>query len=171
MKKIIIRNGLYGVALITIISLATYFLYRNKPNYEVQEAIGYATIVVSLLFVYFGIRQWRDTVNSGRLTFGRGLWIGTLISLFPSVAFGLFSWIEMSYLDPEFSDRYYKHYIEKVKRSTPPGELDAALKKIAQDQKMFSNPFAQFFLMFLTVFIIGFIILIISALILRRNKP
>lgn len=170
MKKIIIPYGMSGVAVMVIVMLSTFFIFRNKHNWELQEVIGYATIVVSLSFVYFGIRRWRDKYNSGRLSFGRGLGIGTLISLFPSVAFGLLSWIEIRFLDPEYLDKYYSYYVEKLKRSTPAEELNATLQQMAKDREMFSSPLAQFFVMFLTVFIIGFIITIISTLILRRNK-
>jgi len=170
MKKIIIKYGMYGVAVMFVISLCSFLTFKNKHNWELQEIIGYTTIVLSLLFVYFGIRHWRDKHNAGLLSFGRGLGLGSLISLFPSIAFGLFTLIEMNFLDPEFSDKFYNYQIEKVKKTTSPAELQATLQKIADEKEMFSSPFAQFFFMFLIVFVIGFIISIISALILRRNK-
>lgn len=170
MKRIALRYGMWGVAIMLIILIADFFIFQNKTNWELQEVIGYATIVVSLLFVYFGIRRWRDKENAGQLSFWRGIGLGSLISLFPSVAFGLFSWIQMNFLDPGFSDRYYNYYIEKVRRSTPPDKLQAALQKMADEKEMFSSPVAQFLFMFLTVFVIGFIITIISTLLLRRSK-
>lgn len=170
MKRIAFRYGMWGVAIMLIILIADFFIFQNKTNWELQEVIGYATIVVSLLFVYFGIRRWRDKENAGQLSFWRGIGLGSLISLFPSVAFGLFSWIQMNFLDPGFSDRYYNYYVEKVKQSTPPEKLQAALQKMAEEKEMFSSPVAQFLFMFLTVFVIGFIITIISTLLLRRSK-
>lgn len=169
MKQIVIKYGMYGVAVMFIISVAAFVIFKNNHNWELQEIIGYNTIVLSLLFVYFGIRQWRDKYNGGELSFWRGIGIGTLISLFPSVAFGLLTWIE-GLIDPEWQDKYYAHYIEKVKKTTPPQELQATLQEIAEQREMFASPIAQFSFMFLTVFVIGFIISIISALILRRNK-
>jgi hypothetical protein len=171
MRKTVLRYGLYGTILMLVILLVTFLVFRNNENWELQEIIGYVSIVLSLLLVYFGIRQWRDQYNGGRLSFGKGFTIGTLITLFPSVAFGLFTWIEMSVLDPGFSDRYYNHYVEQVKKTTPPEKLQAVLTQMQGQKEMFSSPLAQFFLMFLTVFIIGIIITVISSLILRRNKP
>ena len=169
MNKIVLKYGMYGVAVMFIISVSAFFIFKNNHNWEVQEIIGYTTIVLSLLFVYFGIRRWRDKYNAGQLSFAKGLGIGTLISLFPSVGFGLLSWIE-GVIDPEWQDKYYAHHIEKIKKTTPPAELQATLKEIADQREMFSSPFAQFFFMFLTVFVIGFIITIISALILKRSN-
>ena len=170
MKKITLRYGTYGVIIMLAVFLPTFFIFKNNHNWELQEVIGYVTIVLSLAFVYFGIRRWRDKENGGQLSFWRGIGLGSLISLFPSIAFGLLSVIEIRYLDPEFNDKYYAYYIEKVKRTTPPEKLEAAIKEINDGREMFSSPWAQFFVMFLTVFIIGFIIAVISALILRRNK-
>lgn len=169
MKKIVIKYGMYGVAVMFIISISAFFIFRDNHNWELQEIIGYTTIVLSLVFVFFGIRRWRDKYNAGELSFWKGIGIGTLISLFPSIAFGLLTWIE-GVIDPEWQDKYYTHYIEKVKKTTPPRELQATLQEIAEQREMFSSPIAQFGFMFLTVFVIGFIISIISALILRRIK-
>ena len=171
MKKITLRYGTYGVIIMVAVLLPEFFIFKNDPHYEVQEVIGFATIVASLLFVYFGIRRWRDNENAGQLGFWRGIGLGSLISLLPSLAFGLLSIIELRFLDPQFNDKYYAYYIEKAKRTTPPEQLEAAIKSINEGKEMFSSPLAQFFVMFLTVFIIGFIITIISTLILRRNKP
>lgn len=170
MKKIVIKYGLYGVAVMFLISLGSFLIFKDRHNWELQEIIGYATIVLSLLFVFFGMRHYRDKHNAGRLGFGKALGLGTLIALFPSVAFGLFSLIEIYWLDPGFLDKYYAYQVEKVTNSTPSAELQAALQKMAEEKEMFNSPIAQFGFMFLTVFVIGFIIAIISALILRRNK-
>lgn len=169
MKKIVIKYGMYGVVVMFIISLSAFLIFKDNHNWEAQEVIGYTTIVLSLLFVFFGIRQWRDRYNSGQLNFWRGIGIGTLISFFPSVAFGLLSWIE-GLIDPEWQDKYYAYHIEKIKDTTPAAELQTALQEVAEQREMFASPIAQFGFMFLTVFVIGFIISIISALILRRNK-
>ena len=153
-----------------VMLVVSFFIFKDKENWEAQEILGYITIVISLLFVYFGIRHWRDNYNNGNLTFGQGLKLGTLITLFPAVAFGLFSWIEMSVLDPEFSNKYYSHYSQKLKASTPPEKLQKALQKLESEKEMFANPLLQFFFMFLTVFLIGIVITVISSLILHRNE-
>jgi hypothetical protein len=170
MQKTVFRFGMYGVAVMLTILLISFFSFRGQRNWEVEEVVGYVTIVLSLLFVYFGIRKWRDSYNNGRLSFGQGLKLGSLISLFPSIAFGLFSWLEMSVLDPEFGDKYYGHIAEQIKASTPPHQLQAALQKLESEKEMFSNPLMQFAVMFLTVFLIGLVITVISSLILQRKE-
>ena len=170
MQKTILRFGLYGVAVMTSILLVEFFAFGTSYNWDVQEIVGYVTIILSLLFVFFGIRHWRDNYNGGRLTFGKGLLIGTLISLFPSLAFGVLTIIEMHFIDPDFSDKYYGHYVEKLKASTPGDKLPEALAKLEAEREMFSSPIAQFGFMFLTVFLIGIVITVISSLVLQRKN-
>jgi hypothetical protein len=169
MRKTVVRFGLYGLGLMLAVLIINFLIFRNNYNWEVQEILGYATIILSLLFVYFGIRHWRDNYNSGRLSFGEGLKLGSLITLFPSVAFGLFTLLEMNVLDPEFSNKYYAHYQEKLKASTPPDKIQQALEKLESEKEMFSSPFLQFTFMFLTVFLIGIVITVISSLILQSK--
>jgi hypothetical protein len=47
-------------------------------------------MLLAMVFVFLGIRHFRDHENEGMLTFGQGLKIGVLIVLIPAVAFGLF---------------------------------------------------------------------------------
>ncbi len=170
MQKTILRYGFYGVGVMLIILVADFLIFKEKENWEVQEVVGYATIVLSLSFVYFGIRHWRDAYNNGLLSFVQGLKLGTIITIFPSIAFGLFTLLQMNILDPEFSNNYYNHYTQKLRASTPPDKLQDALQKLESEKEMFSSPLVQFGAMFLTVFFIGMVITVISALILQRTE-
>ena len=170
MQKIVLRYGCYGLIVIVALLLITFFLFGDSNNIERQEVIGYVSIVTSLLFVYFAIRQWRDRYNNGVLTFGKGMAIGTLITLFPSFAFGLFSWLYMAVLEPGQNGRDFQHYVEKIKQQAPAEKLAAALEKVNAEKEMFNNPLMQFVVMFLTVFMIGMIITVISTMILRRKR-
>lgn len=43
--------------------------------------VGYTAIVISCLFVYAGVKSYRDNVAGGRLSFGTGVVVGGLITL------------------------------------------------------------------------------------------
>ena len=55
MKTSVIRFGGYGI----LVGFAA-FLAGLSFDITTNEAFGYATIVAALLFVYFGIRHFRD---------------------------------------------------------------------------------------------------------------
>lgn len=169
MKSIVFRYGIYASLIIVVLGTAGILIGKNL-DYSTQEIIGYLTILVAMIFVFLGIRHYRNHVNGGSLTFGQGLKTGLLIVLIPAVAFGLFNILYTEVINPTWKDDYYSAYIENLKKTTPAGKIDAAIKKAEQQKEMFANPVFEFILMAGTVFIIGFMVTIISALSLRRNK-
>lgn len=170
MQKIVLRYGLYAMLFIVALSALEFFVLNDLLSSSLQEVMGYLTMLLSMVFVFLGIRQYRDKCNNGQLSFFQGLKVGILIVLIPSVAFGLFDLLYTEVLHPGWMDEYYANYIARIKASTPPAQLEAALQKANDQKELFSNPLMQFLLMSATVFIIGLIVTIISALTLRRRK-
>jgi hypothetical protein len=170
MKSTVFRYGIYAALTILIVGWTAFFTLGNA-SLTIQEMAGYLSMLLAMIFVFLGIRHFRDRVNGGSLTFGQGLKIGVLIVLIPAVAFGLFDILYTEVINPGWKDEYYSNYIDNLKKSVPADKLDAAIKKAENEKEMFSNPVFQFLLMGGTVFIIGFIVTIISSLALRRNRP
>ncbi|WP_027393320.1 MULTISPECIES: DUF4199 domain-containing protein [Aquimarina] len=169
MKNTVVRYGIYGA--ITICILFTLALTLGKSlSYSLQEVIGYASMVVSLIFVYFGIKHYRDIENNGTVSFGKALIIGLLISLFAAIAFGLLDVVYIKYINPNFSAEYYGHIIEEMRTTLSEEEFKIKLSELETQKELFSNPLMNFLLMSVTVLIIGFIISLISGLMLHR-KP
>jgi hypothetical protein len=170
MKPVVFRYGIYTALAIVALGIIQFFIVMPNVTYETAEIAGYLTMILSMVFVFAGIRYYRDHVNNGSLTFVQGLKIGTLIVLIPAVAFALFDILYTEVLNPSWGDDYYKYYLQKLKDSTPADQLEKELKKLENNKEMFSNPVYQFLLMAGTVFVIGFIVTIISSLTLRRIK-
>ncbi len=148
MKATIKKFGLYtSVTSAVLFFSALYFL--KDFSYGTQEIIGYATIITSLLFIFFGIKYFRDKENNGVVTFKKAFLIGILISLFAATAFAIIDFIYTTVIDQTFVN----DYIQKTESSMSVMGM--------------ATTFA--FLMFATVFIIGFIISLLSALILQQK--
>jgi len=169
MKTTIYRYGIYSAITICILFVIGWLLGTALDlGYSGQEIIGYTTILVSLSFVFFGIKHFRDKENDGKVSLKKALIIGILISLFASLAFGLVD-IIYGYLNPEFATEYYDYYVAEAKASLSGEELEAKLEEMRAQKELFSNKTMSFLLMSSTVFVIGFIISLISALILQRK--
>lgn len=172
MKRTALRYGLYGVCTILAVFFLSWLLLSSRTdNYGTREVVGWTGIFLSVLFVYFGLKYYRDKQNGGRLGFAQGLKLGMLIVLFPSVAFGLFNVFYILFLDPQFLDKYYSYQVDMVKSSAPPSEWDRRIKEVKEAREMFSSPIMQFTLMFLSVAAIGLIVTVVSTLILKRKNP
>jgi len=169
MKKTVLRFGLYGAITICILFILSMSL-GGELDYTTQEIIGYASMVVSLCFVYLGIKHFRDKENSGVVSFGQALLIGILISLFASLAFGILDLIYIKYINPDFTAEYYSRTMADLEASLPVAEFELKRAELESQKALFMNPWFSFLLMSMTVFVIGFIISLISALLLQRKN-
>ena len=170
MKKVALRFGLYSAITITALFLLKW-VFLGNDNFGLQETLGWASMVLALLFVFFGIKQYRDTVSHGSLTFGRGMKVGLLIVLIASTAFGLFDLVYIT-LNPDFFDKYYNYKLAEMQQTLSSAELESWKKEYQSTMQIVQKPIVNFLVMFATVFIIGVIISVISSLILmRKPKP
>lgn len=168
MKKTILRFGAYGGITISVLFMISWFALDHLPM-SIQEILGYASMIVSLSFVYFGIKHFRDKENEGKISFKKALAIGVLISLITALVFGLLDVLYTEVLNPEFMDKYYNEVSANLKASLPANELEIKLAQLESEREQFSNPVFSFTIMASTVFIIGFIITLLSSLVLQRK--
>ena len=168
MKKTVLRYGAYGAVTICILFLISWFAL-NDLSLSIQEVLGYVSIVLSLSFVFLGIKHYRDSENEGKVSFKQALIIGVLISLITALAFGILDVIYTEVLNPDFMANYYENAAENLKSTLPADQVEAKLAELETQREMFANPIMSFLFMALTVFVIGFIISLISSLILQRK--
>lgn len=168
MKKTVLRYGMLSALTIVVLFTLSWLIYHDS-NFEAQEVFGYASMVLSLLFVFFGIKHYRDKENGGQLSFGQGMKVGLLIVLIPALIFGVFDIIYTTFMNSGFMERYYTAEVAKMQQTMSASEFQAAKATLDSQKEFFSNPLVAAGVMFLTVFIIGVIITVISSLILKRN--
>ena len=71
MKSTIIKYGVYGLLTgFVIFSLHLFFGIENL-DYSTNEILGYVSIFLSLSFIFFGIKHYRDHVNNGVVSLGK----------------------------------------------------------------------------------------------------
>lgn len=168
MKNSILRYGIYSsltLAVLFTIGMMLNDRFGSTPS----EVFGYTSMIISLLFVFVGIKHFRDKENNGLVSFGKALLIGVLISLMAALTFGIIDLIYITYINPDFTADYYAQAIEQFRATLPEAEFKVKLAEMESQKELFMNPFISFLLMSFTVFIIGFIISLISALILQRK--
>jgi hypothetical protein len=170
MKKTIITFGLISGAISSLMMVATMpFLHRI--GFSKGLIVGYTSIVLSFLLVYFGIRSHRDNAGNGQITFAKAFAVGICITII-SCMFYVVTW-EILYYNflPGFADNYAAHVVENLKAS---GASAAAVQKKIQEMNEFKtsykNPFYNAAMTFIEPFPVGLLITLISAAVLKR-KP
>ena len=80
MQKTIIKYGLIsgaiGAVAIFAITLVLKSYGFDKVGFENSAYFGYSLIILSMAVIFFGVKAFRDEVNEGKVTFGKGLLIG-----------------------------------------------------------------------------------------------
>ena len=170
MKKTVVTFGLISGVLSSLMMLATV-PFHDRIGFNYGLVLGYTTIVLSFMLVFFGIRSYRDNVAGGSITFVRAFGLGILITLV-SCVFYVGTW-EVIYfkLMPDFAEKFSKSAIEKVITSGGSKEMiDAKVQEMKDLTALLNNPLKNAGMTFLEPFPVGLIVTLISAAVLRK-KP
>lgn len=171
MKKIVLIFGLVsGVIAAGLMWLLIAVQNSGVVNLEHGMTLGYATMLIALSMVFFGIKSFRDN-NGGHITFLKGLQIGFLISIICGICYAG-SW-ELYYRGSgqEFLQKYTEHYIDQMKKD---GASDAEIEKTREEQvkfmEMYQNFFVRFAMTLMEILPVGFVVTLISAGLLRKKE-
>lgn len=171
MKKVVLTFGLISGGILSAMMLIT-LPFHDRIGFDNLEIIGYTTIVLAFLLVFFGVRSYRDNVAGGQVTFWHALRVGVLITLVSSACY-VATWQLVYYrLAPDFSEQYSAHYLERQRESgATPAELEAAAKQMETFKAWYRNPLFNIAITFLEPFPIGLGVSLITAGVLRRRQP
>ena len=170
MKKTILTFGLISGAISSVLMSVT-MLFAHGIGFDKGLVLGYTTIVLSFLLVFFGIRSYRDNVGNGQITFAKAFAIGLSITLISCVLY-VVTW-EVLYYNflPGFWDKYGAQLVEKAKASgASAATVQAQLDQVKKYKEMYANPLLNAAMTFIEPFPVGLLITLLSAAVLRR-KP
>jgi hypothetical protein len=169
MKRTVLVFGLIAGGLSSLMMLGTLPLVE-RIGFDKGEVIGYTSMVLAGLLIFFGIRSYRENVGSGTISFGRALSVGLLISLIATICY-VATW-EVIYFKvmPEFGDKFATYMVDQVKASGASPETIEAKKKEAQEFKvMYDKPLINAAITFLEPMPVWLGMTLVSAAILRKR--
>lgn len=170
MKKTVWKFGLISGVLLSAMMAAT-IPFQDEAGFDHSLTVGYATMVLSFLLIYFGVRSYRDNVGGGVVGFRRALAVGALIGLISSVCY-VATW-EVMYFKfmPDFLTRYGARELEKA-RAAGASEAALAQRKVELDEfeKMYQNPAMNAAFTILEPLPVALVVALVSAGVLSRRK-
>jgi hypothetical protein len=169
MKRIVLIFGLISGAISSAMMFLTLPLI-NDGTLDHGYLIGYTSIFLSFLLVFFGIRSYRENAGGGSISFGRGFKVGILITLI-SCVFYVVSW-EFIYFKmmPDFVDKWTAHEVATMKeKHASAAEIAELQTKMATMKTMYANPLMNAAITFIEPFPVGLIMTLVSAGILRKR--
>lgn len=167
MKKIVIKYG--SIASLIVVGAPVIFMVivgMGPESFDLGAIVGYTSMIVAMALVYFAMRHFRDNQNEGTMSFFQGMQIGLLISAMGGVAWGIYNLVFVKFIMPDFYEQYYAHQSGQT-IGTP--EFQQGFTQMMDQMGFWYTDFGGTLLMFLTVFLIGFVISLISSLILQRR--
>ncbi len=169
MKKTVLTFGLISGAISSVLMVATV-PFAHKIGFNKALIVGYTTIVLSFLLVFFGIRSYRDNAGNGRITFTKAFAVGISITLI-SCIFYVGTW-EILYFNfmHDFMDNYGAQTIEKLKASgASPAAVEVQVQQLKKLKEQYENPLFNSLMTFIEPFPVGLAITLLSAAVLRKK--
>ena len=170
MKKTVLTFGLISGAVISALMLITV-PFHDQIGFDRGMIVGYTSMVLAFLLIFFGVRSYRDNVAGGVVSFGRALKVGALIGLISSICY-IATW-EVVYYNfmPDYLTKYQEHVLEKARGD---GETEAQLVKRKADlekfERMYKNPAINAAFTFLEPLPVILIVTLVSAGVLSRRR-
>lgn len=168
MKNIAIKYGLIGSAVMMLGVMLPFWIYGEDMELGAGEVYGYASMILSLTAIYFGIKQYKSELDE-KLSFKKAFIFGTFVNFVAALAFGVFSFVLYAWIMPDFLQTYLDHSIAMVEADTSLSaeEIKVEVAYINEGKALWLSPAFGGLLMFSTVFPIGLIMTVFSALALK----
>jgi len=169
-RKIVLTFGLIAGAVLSAMMLMTV-PFLDQIGFDKGEIIGYTTMVLAFLMVFFGVKSYRDNVAGGSVTFGRALQVGLLITAVASACY-VATWQLIYYkLSPDFTEKYAAHSVEKARRSgATDAQIAAKTQEMTEFQEMYKNPLVNIAFTFLEPLPVGIAFTLLTAVVLSRKR-
>lgn len=170
MRRTVLVFGLLSGLVLSLMMLLT-IPFHDRIGFDNAMFVGYTTMILAAIFVYFGVRSYRDNVNGGTITFGRALVTGLLISLIATVMY-VATWETFKdKIAPNYMEKYEAHMVEKAKASgKSQAEVDKEIADLRKYAEMTKNPLVESAFVFLEPLPVALLASLLSAAVLRRKR-
>lgn len=170
MRKVVLTFGFIAGAVLSVMMVITFVLLKNI-SFDAGAVIGYTTMVMAFLMVFFGVKSYRDNVAGGRVGFGRALVVGLLIVGVASVCY-VATWEVIFYkVAPDFGERYAASVVDRARKAgATEAQVAARQKEMAEFTEKYKNPAFNVAMTFLEPLPVGIVIALVSAGVLSRKR-
>jgi hypothetical protein len=170
MRKIVLTFGLISGAILSAMMLIT-LPFHDEIGFDKSAIVGYTTMVLAFLMVFFGVRSYRDNVAGGTISFGRAFMVGLLITAIASVCYVATWELVGQRLAPDYVDKYAAYSVEKVRKSgATDAQIAAKKQEMAEFNEMYKNPLINIAFTLLEPLPVGLLFTLVAAGVLSRKR-
>ena len=157
MTRMLLYYGGMGAAILFAANLLVLLVMGipGPEDFKVSEIIGYSAIVVALTVpIWLGMREYRDKMSEGAISFGKAWLVGVVVTELPAVAFAAYNLLYVNIIDPDFTQTYMEHQLNEARAAMPAEQFQVYETTILQNP-LLTNMVFQTAVMYLTVLLIG----------------
>ena len=170
MRKIVVTFGLIGGAMLAAMMLII-FPFHDQIGFDRGVYVGYTTMVLAFLMVFFGVQSYRDNVAGGTVTFGRALKVGLLIALLIMACYVAIWEVVYYNFMPDYLDKYSAYALEQARQSGASAEAIAAQAKQMQEfSEMYKNPLVNIAFTLLEPLPVAVVFTLVTAGVVSRKR-
>lgn len=157
----------YGLLLGGISMIFAFMLYTADMHYQGGIAVMLISIALSLAALIVAMIQFKKA-NNGFMTFGQALKIGVGVCLIGGIIGIIFNQIMSNVIDPDMLAKAMEFQKNQLLETTSmtAEQVDAQMEM----GKTFSTPTMQIVFGLIFSLLVGFVLSILPALVLKRNE-
>lgn len=170
MRRNVIICGLIAGTILAVFMAVSATMCYNNDNYEGSMVLGYSAMVLAFSLIFVAVKNFRDKVNGGTVTFGQAFKIGLYITLIASSVYVAVWLVDFYVFIPDFMEKYTAH-VMKVAREDglPQAELQQKAAEMTGYREMYKNPLFVILFTYAEVLPIGLVVSVICAFILKKK--
>ena len=170
MRKTVLTFGLIAGAILSAMMVVT-IPFHEQLGFDRAEVIGYTTMVLAFLLIFFGVRSYRDNVGGGRISFGRAMGVGSLIAAVASLCYVLTWQVVYFNFMPDYVEKYQARAMATA-RTEGKSEAELAALKAEMDRyaELYRNPAINAAVTFFEPLPVALVMTLISAGVLSRRR-
>lgn len=170
MRKVVLTFGLIAGAILSGMMLLA-MQFHDAIGFDRGMIVGYTSMVLAFLLVYFGVRSYRDNVAGGTVGFGRAFAVGGLIALVASLCY-VATWEVYYYgTSSDYIAKYQAYELDKARAKGESEEAVAAKKaEMEKFAEMYRNPLVNSAMTLLEPLPVALVVALVSAGVLSRRR-
>jgi hypothetical protein len=163
---------IYGIISGAIVAcVLTAGIAFDLSNHTTSLWFGYLVMLVALSLIFIGVKRYRDVECGGVIRFGRAFALGLAIAAVAAIVYALVWETYLAVSGYDFMADYTKSVLADMRSD---GAASAAIQAKAAEMnamaESYRNPLFRIPMTFIEIFPVGFLVALVSAVLLRNPK-
>ncbi len=159
----------YGVLLALFSIIVSVITYITGNHLQPKWYLSVISLLVSVYIIVLAIKKYK-TGNEGFLSLGEAIKVGLAVTVISGILIAIYNYIFMTVIEPDMVNQIMESSREKMIESNPNMTEEQMEMALSMSQK-FMSPWIVSTLAVLSSLFSGFIISLISGLIMKQNRP